>query len=354
MATLNGLFVLGPDAYSAVYAPDAAAKIQDRVRVLAPPMTRNALLADPQILSDVDVIFGGWGMPRVDAAFLDAAPNLKAIFYAAGAINTWATPDMWDRGVIVTTANDANAIPVAEYTLAMILLSLKHGLRLACGGERTTGFRIRQDIPGNYRANVGLVGVGTIGRHLVRMLESFDMAVAVHDPFLNAIEANALGVRKMGLSELFAECDVVTLHAADLPSTRGMIDGPLLRTMRPGATLINTSRGRLIRENEMAEVLAERPDLHAVLDVTEIEPLPADSPLRTLNNITLTPHIAGSQGRECQRMGQYMVEELDRYLAGEPLQWQVLPAKAAHSVNHELFARLTAVPKSSAAKPIVA
>jgi phosphoglycerate dehydrogenase-like enzyme len=348
MPKLNGLFVLGSDAYHAVYTGGAADKIAQRVRVIAPPQTRQSLAATPELLADVDVLFSGWGMPKVDEAFLDAAPNLKAIFYAAGAINHWATPAMWDRGITITTANDANAIPVAEYTLAMMILSLKHVHRLCGEAERASGFHIRTDVPGNYGATVGLVGVGTIGRHLIRLLQPFGMSVAVHDPYLTAIEADMLGVRRCGLQELFEICDVVSLHAADLPSTRGMIDGPLVRSMQAGATLINTSRGRLIREDELVEALRERPDLHAILDVTETEPLPIHSPLLTLPNLTLTPHLAGSQGRECHRMGQYMVDELDRYLAGEPLRWQVKPTTTAHTVNHELFARLTAP------KPVVA
>ncbi len=138
------------------------------------------------------------------------------------------------------------------------------------------------------------------------------------------------------MRELFQQTDVVSLHAAEIPATRGMITSELLSMMKPNATFINTSRGSLVREDELASVLRHRPDLHAVLDVTEVEPLPADSPLHRLDNVMLTPHIAGSQGRECQRLGRHMVEELDRYLAGRPLKWQVsspLPVTSAPTVK---------------------
>ena len=127
----------------------------------------------------------------------------------------------------------------------------------------------------------------------------------------------------MSLEELFCTCDVVSLHTPNLPQTRGMITGGLLRSMKPGATFVNTARGAVVREAEMVEVLRERPDLWALLDVTDPEPPVEGSPLYSLPNVLLTPHIAGSLGPECRRMGRYMVDELRRYLAGEKLRWQV-------------------------------
>lgn len=338
MKLLNGLFLLARDAFEAVYRPEAAAAIANRVNLVAPAMTAADIKGRPELLADVDVIFSGWGMPKVDEAFLDAAPNLKAIFYAAGAIGGWAGPAVWDRGLVVTTASHANAIPVAEYTVATTLFSLKHGWRLACDRDGHRGFQIRSDVPGNYGSVVGLIGMGTIGRLVVRMFEPFGVRVLTHDPYLSADDAERLDVQNVGLGQLFAECDVVSLHAPDVPQTRGMITGELIASMKPGATLINTSRGRLIREEEMIRVLRQRPDLQAVLDVTEQEPLPFESPLNRLPNVVLTPHIAGSQGRECQRMGQYMVDELDRYLHHRPLRWQLRPAAAAGRTVHQCAA----------------
>ena len=107
--------------------------------------------------------------------------------------------------------------------------------------------------------------------------------------------------------------------------------------MKPYSTFINTSRGAVIRENEMIEVLRQRPDLWAVLDVTYPEPPPPDSPLYTLPNVLLTPHIAGSMGEECRRQGRYMIEELERYLAGQPLSWAVTKEKRGdHGVRRRL------------------
>ena len=102
-----------------------------------------------------------------------------------------------------------------------------------------------------------------------------------------------------------------------------MITGAHFRSMKEGATFINTSRGAVVREEEMIQALQQRPDLFAVLDVTYPEPPPADSPLFTLPNVIVTPHIAGSVGTECQRQGRYMVEELMRYLRGDDLKWGI-------------------------------
>jgi phosphoglycerate dehydrogenase-like enzyme len=109
-----------------------------------------------------------------------------------------------------------------------------------------------------------------------------------------------------------------------------MITGAHIASMKQGATFINTARGAIVRENEMIEVLKQRPDLQAVLDVTYPEPPAAGSPLYTLPNVILTPHIAGSMDAECRRMGRYMVEELRRYVAGKPLRWEVTREAAAN------------------------
>jgi phosphoglycerate dehydrogenase-like enzyme len=132
-----------------------------------------------------------------------------------------------------------------------------------------------------------------------------------------------LGVRGVELAELFRISDVVSLHMPLLPETRGMVTGAFIDSMRPGATLINTARGAIVREAELVSVLERRPDLQAVLDVTDPEPASPGSPLVRLPNVVLTPHIAGAIGLERRRLGRGMVEELRRYVRGEPLRWEL-------------------------------
>jgi phosphoglycerate dehydrogenase-like enzyme len=123
---------------------------------------------------------------------------------------------------------------------------------------------------------------------------------------------------------------VVSLHAPLLPQTTGLIRREHFAAMKPGSTFINTARGAIVRESEMIDVLHERPDLQAVLDVTEPEPPPPDSPLFKLPNVALTPHIAGTCEREAARLGRAMIDEFHRWRRGEPLRYQVTAAQAAH------------------------
>jgi phosphoglycerate dehydrogenase-like enzyme len=331
MAKLRGLYVLDTDAYEMIYGPEERRDIERHVDMVAPPQTRQSLQADPELLRDVEVLFSGWGAPVVDSAFLDHAPKLEAVFYAAGAVGCWMTEAVWHRGVTVSSAYAANAIPVAEYTLSTILFSLKHGWQLARATQARRTFPRRDDAPGCYGSTVGLISLGAIGRTVLRLLRPFELNVLAFDPFISDAEAEGLGVRLVALDVLFRESDVVSVHAPELPETEGMVTGSLLSSMRTGATFINTARGQVVREPEMIEVLTRRPDLQAVLDVTWPEPPRPDSPLYSLPNVVLTPHIAGSVGRECRRMGRYMVDELQRYVAGEPLRWTITPEVAAMS-----------------------
>jgi phosphoglycerate dehydrogenase-like enzyme len=130
------------------------------------------------------------------------------------------------------------------------------------------------------------------------------------------------------LEDIFRRADVVSLHTPWLPETEGMITGQHFTLMKPNAAFINTARGAVVRESEMIAVLEQRPDLLAVLDVTYPEPPVPGSPLYTLPNVVLTPHIAGALGPETRRLGEMMLDELQRYLRGEPLRWQVSPKQA--------------------------
>jgi phosphoglycerate dehydrogenase-like enzyme len=154
----------------------------------------------------------------------------------------------------------------------------------------------------------------------VKLLKAYDLKLYGTDPYVSHAEARQLGVQLVSLDELFRTCDVVSVHTPLLPETAGLITGAHLASMKTGGVFVNTARGEIIREAEMIQVLMQRPDLQAVLDVATKEPPDEDSPLYTLPNVMLTPHIAGSVGEECRRMGRFMVDELQRYIRGEPLQ----------------------------------
>jgi phosphoglycerate dehydrogenase-like enzyme len=333
MRLLRGLIIIEGASLKMVYGPGELAAISRHVEFAAPPQTRQSIASDPSVLGDVEVIFGGWGMPGVDAEFLAKAPHLRAIFYAAGAIGSWMTQAAWDRGIVVTTASDANSIPVAEYTLATTLFSLKHGWSLMRRTRCDRDYPNRNSAPGAFGSTVGLVSLGAIGRRVRALLRPFDLNVIAYDPFVTDAQASALSVEMVSLVELFQQSDVASLHTPELPETKGMIRGQHIAEMKQGATLINTSRGALIREAEMLDVLEKRSDLHAVLDTVCVEPPSKGSRLYQLENVMLTPHIAGSVGDECLRMSRYMVEELERYVSGKPLKWAVTRDDIANSAH---------------------
>jgi phosphoglycerate dehydrogenase-like enzyme len=320
MPRIKGIFLLRSEAYNEVYGPEARAVIDELIDIIAPPQTASEVLAHPEVLRDVEIILSGWGAPLMDEAFLALAPCLRAVFYGAGSIRGFVTDALWERGIIVTSAQATNAIPVAEYTLATILFSLKHGWRLAEQTRQAKGFPERNHIPGVYGASVGIISLGIIGRMVREFLRPFQVRVLAYDPYVSQEEAARLHISLCSLEQLFQEARVVTLHAPLLPETVGMVCGSHLASMSEGSTFINTARGALVRQEELIAVLEQRADLHAVLDVTEPEPPDAGSALYTLANITLTPHIAGSVGSERRHLGQTMLAELRRFVAGEPLQ----------------------------------
>lgn len=327
----KGLYIVDPRAMELIYGPDERREIESLVNIIAPPLTSKQI--QPQLLADVELIFSGWGGPSLSDSFLATAPQLKALFYGAGSVAAVVTDAAWDRGVIVTSAYAANAVPVAEFTLATIIFSLKHGWQFARELRDKKAFQLRDNVPGCYGTTVGLISMGMIAKLLLKHLRLLDLKILAYDPFMSQAQADDLGVTLVPLATLFKQSDVVSLHTPWLTETEGMITGDLIASMNQGATFINTARGAVVREKEMLDVLAKRTDLQAVLDVTHPEPPSPDSPLFTLPNVVLTPHIAGSLGIECRRMGQYMIEELKRYLKGEPLEWAVtrdLAAKSSH------------------------
>jgi phosphoglycerate dehydrogenase-like enzyme len=276
----------------------------------------------------VEAVFSTWGMPRLGEAGLEHLPALKIVFYAAGSVKSFA-PALLERGIRVMSAWGANAVPVAEFTLAQVLLSGKgywRNVRDFTGPDARGGaFRG----VGNYGECVGLIGAGMVGRALIERLRPFELTVLVTDPFLSDDEAADLGVHKVSLEELFDRSYVVSNHLPNLEELRGVLHGGLFERLRPDATFINTGRGAQVVEEDLARVLRQRPDLTALLDVTFPEPPEVGHPFYELPNVHLSTHIAGSLGGEVVRMADYALDEFQRWQAGEALRWEVTPERLA-------------------------
>lgn len=268
-------------------------------------------------LQTLRVIFSTWGMPLLPPAVLDRLPALEAVFYAAGSVKAFARP-LLERGILVVSAWGANAVPVAEFTLAQILLACK-GYFLNTRQCRSPEMRRSGQCfcgPGIYDVNVALIGAGQVARHLIRLLRAFRVNILVVDPYLSEEEAVELGVRRVSLEEAFCQAFVVSNHLPNLPETRGMLTERLFRLLPYGATFINTGRGAQVVESDLVVVLRERPDLTALLDVTDPEPPLPDSPLYTLPNVHLTSHIAGSINNEVVRLADAVIEAFKIWQSG--------------------------------------
>ncbi|MFJ9054980.1 hydroxyacid dehydrogenase [Streptomyces sp. NPDC102409] len=273
---------------------------------------------DPAVADALDraeVLFTGWGCPPLTAEVLERLPRLRTVVHAAGSVKHHITDACWERNLTVASAAGANALPVAEYTVAAILFAGKRVL----AARREYGHRRARtnalDVigtGGNYGRTVGVVGASRIGRRVIELLRPFDLRVLLYDPYVDEAGATALGARSVPLDELARSSDVVTIHAPALPETRDLFDRRRLALMPDGATLINTARGSLVDTAALTDELVSG-RLDAVLDVTEPEVLPARSPLYDLPNVLLTPHIAGSLGNELARVTHAALDELERY-----------------------------------------
>jgi phosphoglycerate dehydrogenase-like enzyme len=284
-----------------------------------------------EVLAAADVLLGHWGCIRLDEAFLARAPQLKMLAYAAGTLKEVVTSAAFAHLSRVTSGAAANAVPVAEYTVAAILWSNKAAFSER---ERLRGADVphvdRRHPVGNWAKRIGLVGASHVGRAVIALLQPYRCEVVVADPYLDDEEAERLGVERMALDKLLATSDVVSLHAPALASTQRMIGAGELTLMMNGATLINTARGALVDHDALvAELRTSR--ISAVLDVTHPEPLPLDHPLLRLPNCVVTPHLAGSQGTELSRLAELVIEEIRRFAEGEP---------ALHPVRAEDMERL--------------
>ncbi len=306
-----------------VYDPPRRRRIESIARVYGEMIGTRNLDQHADKLKDLEVIFSTWGMPVLSAEQLNLLPSLKIVFYAAGSVKYFARPFL-ERGVIVTAAPAGNAVPVAEYSLAMILFALKRGWAHAWNIRRLgrAGWK-KLPMPGAFGSTVGLISMSLVGRKTRELLKPFDVSVLAYDPYVSAEEARRLDVELCSLEDMFRRADVVSLHAPNIPATKGMITGAMLESMKQGATFINTARGAIVREDEMVEVLRRRDDLWAVLDVTDPEPPLAGSPLYELPNVVQTPHIAGSMDAEVCRMADMMIEEYESWRSGGPLRHAV-------------------------------
>ncbi|WP_432058443.1 hydroxyacid dehydrogenase [Streptomyces sp. bgisy022] len=307
------------DAAAAVLGPEPLAALAEVCDLAPPPVLDD--LTTPRartLLAGTELLVTGWGCPPLDADVLRSAPRLRAVVHTAGSVRGHLTDACWERGIEVSSAAAANAVPVAEYTLAMILLTGKQVLESARAYRATRALPDGLRTPrttGNHRRTVGILSASLVGRRVIALLRSHDIDVLLHDPYVDDDEARALGVRRVRLAELFRSCDTVSVHTPLLPATRGLVSRELIASMRPGAVLVNTARGAVVDQEALTEA-AVAGRIRAVLDVTDPEPLPPGHPLWDCEHVLITPHVAGASGNEWRRLADLAVAEAGRWASG--------------------------------------
>lgn len=320
-----GAVMMGVDAWRSQFGPSQRIRLRGLVELTDPAFTNT--LSDPDInaqLGDIEILVTGWGASPITSNMLDRMPRLRALFHCAGSVRGLVPVEAWERGIVISTSADLNARPVAEYTLAALIMAGKKAPFLAAdlranpstGGQTAT---LRGAL-GNAGRTVGVIGFSRIGRMVTRLVqETLDQTTClVADPYADPTDVSDAGAHLVPLKELLPRADFLTLHAPLLPSTQHMIGAAELAALPDGAVVINTARGALIDPAALeTELVSGR--LYAILDVTVPEPLGPDSLLYTLDNVMITPHIAGSAGTETQRLADGALDELTRFVRGERL-----------------------------------
>ena len=319
---------IGGGKMNEVYTEEMRARMRETLEFPIPEvLNMNNLEKYEAQTQDVEYLFSTWGMAVLDDAQITRFfPKVRALFYAAGTVQAFARPFI-ERGIAVFSAWAANGVPVAEFTLAEIILankgyfSLMHQPGTGPDWTRRKGDKL---YTGNYETKVGIIGAGMIGKMVIEKLKALDkFEILVFDPFLPDEKAAELGVKKVPLHTLFEECAVISNHLANNEQTKGMLDADCFSRMSKSAVFINTGRGAQVVEADLIAALKAEPERVALLDVTFPEPPQPDSEFYTLPNVVLTPHIAGSLHNEYHRMAEYMYEEYLAFDAGKETRFSV-------------------------------
>ncbi|GCE49582.1 phosphoglycerate dehydrogenase-like enzyme [Thermosporothrix hazakensis] len=282
-----------------------------------------------ELLEGAVACITGWSTPTLTDTMLDQCPHLRLVAHTAGTIHHLIPDSFFERGLRITHSNSALAEGVAEFTVLQALLcsTRLHEFDRAIHAAHPQWHPIP---PGRLlSAQVfGIVSASTIGREVIKRLRPFGCRIQVYDPFLSDTAAQELGVSKVDLETLFATSDIVSLHTPLLPTTRGMIKATHFARMRDGAIFLNTARAGLVEEEALIAEL-KKGRIYAALDVYHQEPLPLESPLRNLPNVVLSPHIAALTRDTLFKQGQMMVDEVQRFLQGENLCYEISPSQLA-------------------------
>jgi len=327
MSEIKVLVIMPRTTYTRVSRPEDMKRLKSFANVITcifdEPPTRQELA---KLLNDVDGCITSWGSPKITRELLEHANKLRIIGHAAGSVKPYVCEEAFKRGIVVVHAAPIIAKSVAEFALAMMLNCLRAiPQHVKATREGRWSYRVEKpyftrDLKGK---TIGLVGFGYVARELIKLLRPFDVEVLVYDPYVSQDIINSHGAKKVTLKELLRESDLVSIHAALTEETRHMIREEHLKMMKSTAYLINTARGAIIDEKALVKALKEGWIVGAALDVFESEPLPKDHELLKLDNVILTPHIAGSSDERRAMLFGVIVKEFERFFKGEELHYKI-------------------------------
>lgn len=281
-------------------------------------LSKADLIRSPKICQTTEALFSTWNMPLfTDEEVNNYFPSLRTLYYVGGDTNYFSDP-FKKSGIDIYSAIDENSLPVAEFVAAQVVLANKGFFQ----SQRVYKYpffylsyfyarRFTRCRPGNYRANVGIIGCGNVGLKVVQYLREYDLNILVCDPRLSEEQAGHLGVSLCDISYIFEHCDVISNHLPDNSKTYSMLNGNLFSLMKDTVVFINTGRGAQVDERDLVIAMRKRPYACALLDVTEKEPLRPWSRLFWAKNIYVTPHIAGSQSNEEMRLVESMISRYE-------------------------------------------
>jgi len=309
-----------------VFKKETYQRMLDRFDVKINEMDRN--YSTEQVAEKIkgfDGLVTGWGTPNLGDIIFENADKLKIIAHSAGSVKGFlqGVVDKYivPRNICVFSANEAIAFNVAETAVGLMIVVSRRLMDHALYIRNTDNWR-DPNVPNNGKylmgSTVGIVSASKVGRIVIDLLKPFKTETLVYDPYLSDWDAGRMGICKVGLDDLFARSDFVSLHAPSIPETRHIIGEKQLKALHDGAILINTSRGSVIDHDALyAEAKTGR--IMVALDVTDPEPLPSDNPLRKLPNVIMTPHVSGAGFYGYHKIGSTTLQALEDFFADKPV-----------------------------------
>ncbi|MCL2639639.1 MAG: hydroxyacid dehydrogenase [Phycisphaerales bacterium] len=273
-------------------------------------------------LKTADVCITTWGSARFTKAVLEGTA-VKLIAHAAGSVQGIIAEDVFETGVKVVSANQAFGKTVAEYNILLHLMAARRSYDIIRKTKTENGWSGEMSVDGLLGKTVGIIGLGTISRELIKMLKVFDTKILLYSEHCTKEKAEELGVESVPLDRLLKESDTVNVQTSLTQKSYHLLNAERLALLKDGAIIVNVARGPIIEEAALIKEL-ESKRIFAALDVYDEEPLPENHPLRTLENVLTSPHVGGKTVECRANFGKIVADDIVRFARGEPLQNQVL------------------------------